>query len=208
MAAALAALAALVTAGTLATIDQYAINHWMPDFQPSSGLGGTTIAGQLYPHLGSPLNAFCNLWTFPASPFCSGLLVAICCVALVRRGRPVAAAAWAGAWVVGNLAEEAGKHFLHRPPLHALVHGMRVSFDGFGHSFPSGHAIRAVITAAVVVAVWRRFALPALVWTLVALVALVVGAFHTPSDVVGGVLVALLTIRGAQAVVRERELVA
>ena len=201
---AFAVLAGLVMAGSLSAIDQYAVDHWMPNFQPSSGSTSGSLAHQFYPHLGSPLEAFCNLWTFPASPVVSGALVALCCVVLVRRGLPAAGLTWGGAWVAGNLAEVVGKHFLYRPALHAVVNGMRVSFGSFAHSFPSGHALRAVITAAVLATVWKRAALPALLWALVALPALVVAAAHTPSDIVGGVLVAVLAILTARAFLRER----
>jgi membrane-associated phospholipid phosphatase len=201
-------LAVLVWVGALAPIDQYAVDHWMPSFQPSNGSTTSDLAHQFYPHLGNSLQAFCNLWTFPASGVISGALVAVGCGVLARRGQPAAGLAWAAAWVVANLAEVVGKHFLHRPALHAMLNGMRVSFGSFDHSFPSGHALRAVVTATVLATVWRRAALPALLWTLVTLPALVVGAAHTPSDVVGGVLVALLVILPARAYVRDRAAVA
>jgi membrane-associated phospholipid phosphatase len=196
-------LAWLVTTGSLSGADQYAVDHWMADFQPSSGASSTSLVHEFYPHLGSPLEAFCNLWTFPASPVVSGVVVACCCAAFVRRGVPAAGLAWGGAWLAGNLVEVIGKHVLQRPALHALVGGMRVSFDSFGHSFPSGHALRAVITAAVLATIWKRAALPALVWTLIALPALVVAAAHTPSDVVGGVLVALVAVLSVRALLRQ-----
>jgi PAP2 superfamily len=195
-------LAWLVTAGSLSGVDQYAVDHWMPDFEPSAG-SSSSLVHELYPHLGSPLETFCNLWTFPASPVVSGVVVACCCAAFVRRGRPAAGLAWGGAWLAGNLVEVIGKQVLHRPALHALVAGMRVSFASFGHSFPSGHALRAVITATVLATVWKRATLPALVWTLIALPALVVAAAHTPSDVVGGVLVALLAVLSVRALLRQ-----
>jgi membrane-associated phospholipid phosphatase len=199
-AAAFAALGALVVTGALSGIDQYAVDHWMPNFEPSNGSGAGSLAHQFYPHLGSPLQAFCNLWTFPASAFVSGVAIISCCVALVRRGRRDAALAWGGAWLAANLAELVAKHFLHRPVLHAIEAGMRVPFDSFGHSFPSGHALRATVTAFALATVWRRAALPALFWTAVVLPALVIGAAHTPSDVVGGVLLALLVALTARSV--------
>ena len=125
------------------------------------------------PTLGGPLQAFCNLWTFPASALLSAATLAVCCAVLVRRGQPRAALAWGVAWFVANVVEVVGKQVLHRPPLHAVEDGLRVSFDNFGHSFPSGHALRTVVTAALVVTVWRKAAIPVLVWAVVSFVALV-----------------------------------
>jgi membrane-associated phospholipid phosphatase len=201
-------LATLVTVGALSALDQYAVDHWMPNFEPSSGSGSGSLAHQFYPHLGSPLQVFCNLWTFPASAFVSGTVIAGCCVVLVRRGQRVGALTAAGAWIAANVAEVVGKLVLHRPALHTVEAGMRVSFDNFGHSFPSGHALRAVVTATVLASVWRRAAGPALVWTAVALAALVVGAAHTPSDVFGGVSLALLTLLVARTFLRTRAVAA
>ena len=207
-AVAFAVLATLVAVGALAAIDQYAVDHWMPNFELSSGSHSRSLAHQFYPHLGPPLQVFCNLWTFPASAFVSGAVVAACCMALVRRGQPAAGLTWGGAWITANVTEVIGKLVVHRPPLHAVEAGMRASFDSFGHSFPSGHALRAVLTATVLVTVWKRAARPALLWTAVALAALVVSAAHTPSDVLGGVLLALLTILVARTFLRTRAVAA
>ena len=193
-------LAGLVVAGSLSAVDQYAIDHWMTDVERSSGSSSVSIAHQFYPHLGTPLQVFCNLWTFPASAFISGALLALCCVARVRRGQRVAALTWGGGWLAANVVEVIAKHILHRPTLHAVEAGVRVSFDGFSHAFPSGHALRAVLTATLLVAVWRRAARPAVLWAAIALVALVVSAAHTPSDVLGGVLLALPIVFAARSV--------
>jgi membrane-associated phospholipid phosphatase len=202
--AAFAVLAVLVVTGAVSAIDQYAIDHWMPDFEPSSGTSSGTFSHQFYPHLGSSLQAFCNLWTFPASPVVSALVVAGCCVALARRGKPAAAFAWGAAWIAGNVVEVAGKHLLLRPALHTIEAGMRISFETYAHSFPSGHALRAIVTATVLATVWKRVTLPAIAWTAVALPALVLGSAHTPSDVLGGALVALVAILAAQMFIRAR----
>lgn len=200
----LVVLAALVVAGTVSAIDQYAVDHWMPNFEPSSGSTSVSIAHQFYPRLGTPLQAFCNLWTFPASAFVSGAVLALCCVALIRREQRAAALTWGAAWVAANVAEVVGKHFLHRPALHAVEAGVRVSFDGFGHSFPSGHALRTVLTAALLATVWKRAARPAVLWVALAAVALVVSAAHTPSDVLGGMLLALLVVLAVRTFLRSR----
>jgi membrane-associated phospholipid phosphatase len=197
--AAFAVLATLVVTGALQAVDQYAVDHWMANFEPSSGSIWGSLSHQFYPHLGSPLQVFCNLWTFPASVFVTGVVLVTCCVALVRRGQRAAALAWFVAWLAANFVEVVGKLVLHRPALHAIDAGMRVWFSGFSHSFPSGHALRATLTAALLATVWKRATLPAFAWTVVVFPTLVVGAAHTPTDIVGGALVALIAILSVRA---------
>jgi membrane-associated phospholipid phosphatase len=97
--------------------------------------------------------------------------------------------------VLANAAELVGKSVIERPVLHLG----RVPLHTFDTSFPSGHALRACLAAALVVAVARRAAWPVLLWVAVALPALVVTAAHTPSDVVGGVLLAALAVLAVRA---------
>jgi membrane-associated phospholipid phosphatase len=143
-----------------------------------------------------------ELWLYPASVPVSALVIGVCCALLWRRGRRRAAVAWAAAWVVVNTVEVIGKDLIHRPSLYVLWHGRRTSFAGFDNSFPSGHTMRALLIAAVVGLLWRR-GLPAIcVWAAVTLALLVVTNAHTPSDVLGGALlaglVAALAIRQSQ----------
>jgi membrane-associated phospholipid phosphatase len=199
----LALLAAAVVTGKLQSVDQYAVDHWMPGLDPWSGPGAMISLHQLYPRLGDTLEIFCNFWTFPASAFVSFLVFAGCCLVLVRRGRPRAALAWAAAWVGGNAAEALLKHVLERPDLHAAVAGGRFEFQSFGHAFPSGHAMRAVLVAALLTAVWRPAAPAVLLWAAVVLPALVATAAHTPTDVAGGVLLGLLAVFAVDAFVED-----
>ena len=60
-AVALGLLAALVVAGALSGVDQYAVDHWMPQFEPSEGSESPGLVHALLPDLGTPLQAFCNL---------------------------------------------------------------------------------------------------------------------------------------------------
>ena len=131
-----------------------------------------------------------KLWTYPASVPVSALVLSLCCVLLWRRGRHAAAAAWAAAWVVANAVEVLGKSVLHRPALHMLWHGGHAHVVGFDDSFPSGHTLRALLVAVVVGVVWRRARSAAAAWAVVTLALLVVTNAHTPSDVLGGVLLA------------------
>jgi membrane-associated phospholipid phosphatase len=183
----LVAVTATVVAGGATRLDQYAVDHWIHGLERGDADSPLLSVHQLYPHLGTPLEAACSLWTFPGSALVSGLVLVAGCWLLARRGRRDAALAWAAAWIVANALEVLGKGLLERPALR---------FDGgvlhnFDSSFPSGHALRAVLAAALVAAVWPRAALPAALWAAVVLPALVVNGDHTPSDVVGGALLAL-----------------
>jgi membrane-associated phospholipid phosphatase len=203
-AAALAALAVLVVAGAATRIDQYAVDHWMPPSKPPDDSSGPFVVHQLYPHVGGPLHTFYNLWTFPASAFVSALVVAGCAAVLWRHGRRSAAVVFAAAWVVGVAIELVGKGVLERPILHYTGPTWTAELPSFESSFPSGHALRAVVLAAVLTAVWRRATWPALVWVAVVLPALVLDGAHTPSDVLGGALLGLLVVAGAVTVLRAR----
>jgi membrane-associated phospholipid phosphatase len=141
-------------------------------FKPETraSLGGTLVA----------------LWTYPASPFISGLVVLACAWRLPRR-EGVAAI---GLWVAANAVELAGKLIVSRPS---------VGRPGFSDSFPSGHTVRAFVTAAILAWAWRRAAAPALVWAVGVAVALVAIGDHVPTDVVGGALLAAALVPAARS---------
>jgi membrane-associated phospholipid phosphatase len=187
-AAGLVALAVVVVAGGAARADQYAVDHWMPKLGSGDDESPMLAWHQLYPRLGSLLDVFCNLWTYPASPLVSALVFALGCWTLARRGRGDAALAWAVAYVLANVVEVFGKGVLARPALHA--HG--AAYHGFDTSFPSGHALRALLLVALISAVWPRLTWPAAVWAAIVLPALVLNGDHTPSDVLGGLLLAVV----------------
>jgi membrane-associated phospholipid phosphatase len=197
------AVAWLVVAGKLQWLDEYAVQHWMPDFAPNPS-NGLDLDGLWRPFAASApwWEKLLSLWTYPASFFVSALVFGGGAYYLWRHGRPRAAAIWVGAWLAGNAIEYIGKHTLGRPPLHLTEHGVRTPIPSFHESFPSGHTIRAVLVAALVVSLWRPARAPALVWVALTLAFLVVTAAHTPSDILGGLLVAgalLLAIRALPA---------
>jgi len=136
--------------------------------------------------------------TLPGQVVVSFCLVAAAAVALRRGGRADAAAGWLAALAVGTAVEMVCKQVVVRPPLYRSgVH--LVAFDS---SWPSGHALRAGIVAGAVVAAWPR-ARPLLACWYAAVVALLVTAgFHTPSDVIGGMLLAALLALGVVALER------
>ena len=181
--------AALVTTGAFGSLDQYAVDHWMHHLAPGGG-SSSSFASELHPTFGSPLQVFCNLWTYPAAPVPASIVVLACCGVLFRRGLRRSAFAWAIAWLVANGVELVGKSVLERPMLHLG----RVPLHTFDNSFPSGHTLRAVLAGVLVVTLWRRTLWPAVLWIVIAIAALVVNSAHTPSDVLGGVLVAALAV--------------
>lgn len=174
-------LTGLVWGGVFTRLDRLAAHHWMPwaqfghhrliDFgsvftpQTEHTLGGTLV----------------GLWTYPASPFVSGLIVLACAWKLGRRDGLVAIALW----IAANAFELAGKLIVARPS---------VGEPGFTHSFPSGHTVRAFVTAAVIGWTWRRAALPAVAWAAGIPFALVALGDHVPTDVLGGALLAVCLV--------------
>lgn len=188
-------LAALVAAGTFTRFDEYAVGHWMPWLRQSAPRlihVSSVFVPQTRPTLGGTL---VGLWTYPASPFLSALVVAGCAYAAVRRGSRRGAVSVCALWVVANAAELLGKVVIGRPSL---------GVAGFRHSYPSGHTIRACVVAAVIAWTWRRAGAVATVWALLVPVALVLLGDHTPTDVVGGLalaacLIALWQRPGARA---------
>ena len=204
-AAALAAFTALVLAGVLTGIDDWAIDHAMPALDPHSHAGIVSGSGLWRPF---PLDAvwwdkLLDAYLYPASFLASAVLVTATCGLLARRGRQVAAVLWLGAWLGANAAEFVGKVGLARPDVRWSngVHPIHVvSFD---HSYPSGHSARGVVLAALVAYAFPRLRYAAAAWVVLVPVALVVAGDHTVSDVVGGTLLGLLLVLGVHAMMRE-----
>jgi membrane-associated phospholipid phosphatase len=176
---AFAALAVLVAAGAFTGLDQWAVDHLMPG--GSFTAHEPSLVDALVPlhatHWHDPWSVAVNVVTLPAS-----FLIALALVAW--RSRLLAALLLAAVAV-----ETLSKHFLDRPALH---HGS-LHVVGFDDSFPSGHALRAVIIAAV-------FLSPlSVAWAVAALVLLELAGWHTPTDIAGGIVLALLALLGARA---------
>ena len=186
-------LAALVVGGALTRFDQYAVDHWMPAIDPTD-MGHVPLVSirQLYPqpHLARPVDAICDLWTYPASALVSALVVAALSLVLVRRGRQRTALAFAVAWILANAAEVFGKRALERPGLtvpawlaqllsELVPEWARDTRGGDGgaprHRLAATYGARARLGS-------RRDA------------ALVAFGAHTPSDVIGGALLGLLAL--------------
>jgi membrane-associated phospholipid phosphatase len=180
------ALAVLVAVGVVTGLDEYGVAHWMPWLRPSTPRlihVSSVFVPQTRRTLGGTL---VGLWTYPASPFISGLVVAGCAYVALRRGSRRAAIGLCSLWIVANVLELIGKGAIGRPALGGVA--------GFRHSYPSGHTIRACILAAAIAWTWRRAGPAAAAWALTVPVALVLLGDHTPTDVVGGLALAVCLI--------------
>lgn len=192
LAAAYAALAVLVAAGTLTGIDQWAVDHLMPGrpgIQHESTLTEAVVP-LLHASWSPALDVVGNVVTLPAQVVIASVLAAGCCLLLWRRDRRRAAIAWSIAWIAGNLVEVLTKSTLDRP----LLHAGGVALTGLRSSYPSGHTLRALLLAAIVTAVWPAARRWAFLWAAATLVLLELDGFHVPSDIAGGLLLAALLI--------------
>jgi hypothetical protein len=191
-AAGFAALSALVAGGALTRLDQWAMDHAMTDVRVTGAKA--TLADALVPllhtHFDSPLDVVTGVVTAPASLILSLILVAGCCVALQRRGRVRAAYGWALAWLAGNIVEVLCKSTLTRPPLYR--HGLHVL--AFDSSFPSGHTVRSIVVAGAIATAFPAARLWVAAWAAACVALLEADAWHTPSDIAGGLLLSALLV--------------
>ena len=142
--------------------------------------------------------AVAQIVTLPGQVVLSLLLVAVAARRLWTRGRAEAAVGWTAAWFVSAAVEVVFRHTLSRPPLYRDgVH--LVAFD---MSWPSGHALRCSLVAAALAAAWPRLRFLLALWVAAVVVLLELAGFHTPTDVVGGLLLA--TVAGVGAIELER----
>jgi membrane-associated phospholipid phosphatase len=211
LAVAFTVLAVLVAGGTFSTLDHFAVVHLMPSFDPSKANDTIpSIRGAFVPFGLDPAPWWkrgLDAVMYPASILVSLTIFAVGCAVLWRRGAKVAAVVWGAAWFVANAVEVGVKAAIEKPALHDTKDGVSYHLASFDHSFPSGHAMRAVLVAAVVLYVWRRLGVVAAVWALALPFCLVAASWHVPSDVVGGFLfgsVAALTAVAAIAAVSAR----
>lgn len=181
VALAFAALAALVCLGSFTRLDQWGVEHLMPgaDFRETQ----PTVAESLVPLLGAHwdtwLGGVANIVTLPAAFLLSLAIVA-------WRSRVLALALIAAVAV-----EVVCKELIQRPALYAGA----FHIGAFDSSFPSGHTLRTILVAAAVWPVLRGWAVA---WALASIVLLQLAAWHTPTDILGGVLLGVLALLGAR----------
>jgi membrane-associated phospholipid phosphatase len=186
LAAAYATLAVLVAAGALTRVDQWGVDHLMPSASFRHAQAGWLEAAVplLHQRFDSPVSVATDVVTLPAAAFVSLAIV----LALSR----VAGTGLVVAWVFGSAVELLCKHVLVRPALHdGPFH-----IAAFDSSFPSGHALRAVLVAVAIARVWPRVRPLAVAWVVASVVLLQVAGWHTPSDLAGGLLLGGLAVLG------------
>jgi membrane-associated phospholipid phosphatase len=190
LAAAYAALAVLVATGATNGLDQWSVDHLMPGLGDASVTPTTmeALVPLLHASWHTPLTILGNLVTLPAQAVIGSLLVAACWLVLARRGRRHAALAWLVAWIAANAIEVLCKSLLSR----SLLHHDGAPLWAFQSSWPSGHTLRSVLLALTVAAVWPRTSRWIAAWVAASLVLLEVDGFHVPTDIAGGLLLALL----------------
>jgi membrane-associated phospholipid phosphatase len=200
LAAAYLALAVLVVGGTLTGIDQWSIDHLMPGLS-HPGVKSTIVEALvplLHARWNTALGIAGNVVTLPAQVVISSVLASLCCVVLWRRGRRPAAVAWATVWLAGNAVEVFFKSVLTRP----LLHDHAQPLYAFESSFPSGHTLRSVLLVATVAAVWPAARRWGALWATASIALLEIDGVHVPSDIAGGLLLAVLLVLVARRVRR------
>lgn len=174
-------MAALVASGALTGLDQWAVDHAMPFADGSSA--PPTLLESVVPLLHAQFHpvgaAVAQIVTLPGQVVISFLLVA-------AAARKLRNAVWIVVWIAAVTVELVFRHALTRPALYR--HGVHlVAFDT---SWPSGHALRCAIVAAAAAAAWPRLRSVLAVWLVAVAVLLELAGFHTPTDIVGGLLLA------------------
>jgi membrane-associated phospholipid phosphatase len=159
-------LAALVQAGTTASLDHWALHHLQP-----------------------LINTDWTYATDPADPLLTTALFAAGCLLLRRRGRSAEAAAWLVALGAGFTVEIAGKEFTGQ--LDYTEHERVFDLFTLPRSFPSGHSLRAVLLAGLTTALWPRLRGWAIPWAITTATITELCGMHVPTDVLGGLLAGL-----------------
>lgn len=187
----------MVASGAATGLDQWACDHAMP--LAGKPAGPPTLLESVVPLLHASWHpagvAVAQVVTLPGQVAISFLLV----VLLAWKLREPA---WVAAWLAATGVELICRHALTRP---ALYRG-GIHDAAFDSSWPSGHALRCALLAAVLVAAWPRLRASVAAWLVAAVVLLELAGAHTPTDLLGGLLLALLAsgaARGRRAL-RER----
>ena len=173
-----AAVAVAVALGVFTGVDQWAVDHVMPGAHLN---GSSTLLEALVPLAGTHWD---SAWSIAAAVVAvpASFLVAL---GLLTWRSPLLG----GAVLAGTAVETLCKHVLDRPALH---HGTE-RVTAFDNSFPSGHAFRTVLIAVAFASPWSA------AWAVATLVLIQFAGWHTPSDILGGVLLGLLALLGGRA---------
>jgi membrane-associated phospholipid phosphatase len=189
--AAFVVLAALVAAGAVTGLDQYAVDHLMPGLYPyvTHRFGGPF---GLRPDPLNPNRIVNRIADAVARPATIEIVTPVVVVVLLAAKRLRASRLhWAGVFAALIAIELIGKHVIHRPALHTTAAYGSAHVWKFDSSFPSGETERAVFLAALLAAAWPRLRLLPVLWAAAVVLLLVAAGTHTPTDVAGGLLVSL-----------------
>jgi membrane-associated phospholipid phosphatase len=179
--------------GGFSWLDERALHDWMPGLDPSL-TSTSTVTGSLFPFIHPirdhrpGLDIANDLVTLPGYALVSVVLVGLGCAVLLHRGQTRGAVAWLIVFGAANVVEVASKATLVRPALHASTAAGEVHFAPFDSSFPSGHALRCFLVGALLVRLWSRSWPAVAVWLVAVGAVLVAAGVHTPSDVLGGLV--------------------
>lgn len=190
------ALTALVAAGVLRGFDQLAIDHLMPGLEVKPQHAGL-LEGVVPYFRGGPtdttIQRIADWSVLPADPLPASLLLFLSCIVLWRRDRARDAVALATIALTGVTIEQLVKAAVTRPALH--FHMRPETITKLESSYPSGHALFGILLAAAALLLFpRRARAFVLAWLTLALPMLVVGGFHTPTDVLGGALLGAVLV--------------
>ena len=178
-------LATLFALDAFGRFDQWAVDELMPGgrFSAREQGFGDSLVPLLHAGWGSGWAVAANIVTLPA-----GFLISFAITAVLSRRLALV--------LLGAVAVEGlSKGVLSGP---ALYHG-GLHIAAFDSSFPSGHALRAVIVGGAAALLWPRFRALAIGWTVTAIALLLLAGWHTPTDIAGGVVLGLLALLGARA---------
>lgn len=177
-------------------LDQWSVDHLMPGLSRRAGalkfVGDTSVNVGGREH--SLVRVAARVVTEPASAWPSVVLVVLLATVAWRRGSVRVAVVWLLAFGVAGATELLLKGDLTRPPLTFRTDVGTYPVAGFDSSYPSGHAVRALLLAAFAAAIWPAPKAALAGWVFVSGALLVLGGFHTPTDVVGGLLLGLAIV--------------
>ncbi len=184
-------LAVVVAVGWLDAVDRYAVRELMPGGLPIES--SIPVIGRLLQYHGHHFD-LSQVVRVPGTIVASVVLAFLAGLVLLRRGERRACVAWALAFAAANAVVVVGQTVITKPALYGIAYGRHERLDGFLSSFPSGHATRLVLLGAVFTYLWPRAGALLAVWVAGALVSLEVDGLHTPSDIAGGVLLAVAVL--------------
>jgi membrane-associated phospholipid phosphatase len=190
--AAFLVLTGLVAAHALRPVDRYAMDHLMP--YASDSVAGTIAPSEpenavkpiVHGHR-SLAQSIAALAFAPADSI-SALVLAGVATAVIRRRRGPwrAGLVWIAALLTGLAVEGLGKLLIPQIKFTYSSVVLGVKIEG---TYPSGHTMRSVIVATMIVSLWPRVQPFAIAWVLYVTAVLELGGLHVPSDIAGGYLI-------------------